>query len=138
MLLAIDDLHAGYGELDVLRGVSIAVDAGEIVAVLGANGAGKSTLLRTISRYETRVRSGSIVFDGHDLIRASVESVVRLGCSQVPEGRQLFTELTVDDNLRLGAFARDRRTLEADITAMYDRFPSLAARRGTGTGRTSR
>jgi len=129
MLLAIDDLHAGYGELDVLRGVSIAVDAGEIVAVLGANGAGKSTLLRTISRYETRVRSGSIVFDGHDLIRASVESVVRLGCSQVPEGRQLFTELTVDDNLRLGAFARDRRTLEADITAMYDRFPSLAARR---------
>ncbi len=129
MLLAIDDLHAGYGAIDVLRGVSLHVAAGEIVAVLGANGAGKSTLLRTISRYETRVRSGSISFDGHDLIAASVESVVRYGLSHVPEGRQLFTELSVDDNLRLGAYARDRRDIEAELRAMYERFPALAARK---------
>ncbi len=129
MLLTIDDLHAGYGEIDVLRGISMNVDAGEIVAVLGANGAGKSTLLRTISRYETRVRSGSITFDGHDLIPASVERVVRFGLSHVPEGRQLFTELSVDDNLRLGAYARDRREIERELRALYDRFPALASRK---------
>ena len=110
MLLEVRDLSAGYGALDVLRGVSIGVEAGELVAVLGANGAGKSTLLRTISRYDTNVRSGSIVFDGHDLLRAATERVVRLGCLQVPEGRQLFTELSVDDNIRLGAYATGRRT----------------------------
>jgi len=129
MLLTIDDLHAGYGEIDVLRGISMNVDAGEIVAVLGANGAGKSTLLRTISRYETRVRSGRITFDGHDLIPASVERVVRFGLSHVPEGRQLFTELSVDDNLRLGAYARDRREIERELRALYDRFPALASRK---------
>jgi len=123
------DLHAGYGALDVLRGVSIDVAAGELVAVLGANGAGKSTLLRTISRYEANVRSGTIVFDGHDLVRASTERVVRLGCLQVPEGRQLFTELSVDDNIRLGAYSQGRRTLRDDLDAVYARFPRLAARR---------
>jgi branched-chain amino acid transport system ATP-binding protein len=129
MLLEVRDLHAGYGALDVLRGVSIAVAAGELVAVLGANGAGKSTLLRTISRYEATVRSGAIVFDGHDLTRASTEGVVRLGCLQVPEGRQLFTELSVDDNIRLGAYSTARRTLRADLDAVYARFPRLAERR---------
>jgi branched-chain amino acid transport system ATP-binding protein len=129
MLLEVRDLHAGYGALDVLRGVSLEVAAGELVAVLGANGAGKSTLLRTISRYDTNVRSGSIVFDGNDLLRASTERVVRLGCLQVPEGRQLFTELSVDDNIRLGAYATSRRTLAADVDAVYARFPRLAERR---------
>jgi len=129
MLLEVRDLSAGYGALDVLRGVSIGVEAGELVAVLGANGAGKSTLLRTISRYDTNVRSGSIVFDGHDLLRAATERVVRLGCLQVPEGRQLFTELSVDDNIRLGAYATGRRTLAADLDAVYTRFPRLAQRR---------
>jgi branched-chain amino acid transport system ATP-binding protein len=129
MLLEVRDLDAGYGALDVLRNLSITVAAGELVAVLGPNGAGKSTLLRTISRYETNVRSGSIVFDGHDLLRASTERVVRLGCLQVPEGRQLFTELSVDDNIRLGAYATSRRTLAADVDAVYARFPRLAQRR---------
>jgi branched-chain amino acid transport system ATP-binding protein len=129
MLLAVADLYAGYGALDVLRGVTLDVDRGELVAVLGPNGAGKSTLLRTISGIETNVRSGSIAFDGHDLLRASTVQGVRYGCLQVPEGRQLFTELSVDDNLRLGAFSVDRRTIEADIAAMYERFPALAARR---------
>jgi branched-chain amino acid transport system ATP-binding protein len=129
MLLEVRDLHAGYGALDVLRGISLDVDRGELVAVLGPNGAGKSTLLRAISRMETDVRSGTIAFDGHDLTRSSTEAGVRFGCSHVPEGRQLFTELSVDDNLRLGAYTVDRRTLDADVAAIYERFPPLAQRR---------
>jgi branched-chain amino acid transport system ATP-binding protein len=129
MLLDVRDLHAGYGALDVLRGITLHVDAAELVAVLGPNGAGKSTLLRTISRIDTAVRSGTIAFDGHDLVRASTVQGVRYGCLHVPEGRQLFTELSVDDNIRLGAFSTDRSTLETDLAAVYARFPALAERR---------
>ena len=127
MLLEIRDLHAGYGELEVLRGIDLTVEAGEMVAVLGPNGAGKSTLLRTISRIETNVRS--IAFDGHDLLRASTVQGVRYGCLHVPEGRQLFTELSVDDNIRLGAFTVDRKNIDADVAAIYERFPALAERK---------
>jgi branched-chain amino acid transport system ATP-binding protein len=129
MLLDVRDLHAGYGELDVLRGINVTVDAGEMVAVLGPNGAGKSTLLRTISRIETTVGSGSIVFDGHDLLRASTVQGVHYGCLHVPEGRQLFTELSVDDNIRLGAFTVNRKHIDADVAAVYERFPALAERK---------
>jgi branched-chain amino acid transport system ATP-binding protein len=129
MLLEIRDLRAGYGALEVLRGVSLSVAAGEMVAVLGPNGAGKSTLLRTISRIDTSVRSGAIAFDGHDLLRASTVAGVRLGCLHVPEGRQLFTELSVDDNIRLGAFSGDRRTIDVDAAEVYAHFPVLAERK---------
>jgi branched-chain amino acid transport system ATP-binding protein len=129
MLFDVRDLHAGYGALDVLRGVSLTVEAGEMVAVLGPNGAGKSTLLRTISRIDTNVRSGAIAFDGHDLLRASTVQGVRYGCLHVPEGRQLFTELSVDDNIRLGAFTTDRKNVDADTAAVYARFPALAERK---------
>jgi branched-chain amino acid transport system ATP-binding protein len=129
MLLDVRDLHAGYGALDVLRGISLNVEAGEMVAVLGPNGAGKSTLLRTISGLETNVRSGSIAFDGHDLLRASTVAGVRYGCLHVPEGRQLFTELSVDDNIRLGAFTVDRKHIDAEAAAVYARFPALAERK---------
>ena len=129
MLLDVRDLHAGYGALDVLRGISLTVEAGEMVAVLGPNGAGKSTLLRTISRIETNVRSGAVTFDGHDLLHASTVQGVRFGCLHVPEGRQLFTELSVDDNVRLGAFTTDRKQLDADTAAVYARFPALAERK---------
>ena len=128
-LLEVRELHAGYGALDVLRGVDLEVRAGELVAVLGPNGAGKSTLLRAISRYEVTVRSGSIVFDGNDLGRATTERTVRLGCLQVPEGRQLFGRLSVDDNLRLGAFVRRQAGFAAELSAVYERFPPLAQRR---------
>ena len=127
-LLEIRGLRAGYGAIEVLRGVDLDVHAGELVAVLGPNGAGKSTLLRTISRYGTALRGGTIVFDGTDLGRATTERTVRLGCLQVPEGRQLFGRMSVDDNLRLGAFAR-RAGLAAELSAVYDRFPPLASRR---------
>jgi len=129
MLLEVRDLHAGYGELDVLRGIDLTVDVGEMVAVLGPNGAGKSTLLRTISRIDTNVRSGSIAFNGHDLLRASTVGGVRYGCLHVPEGRQLFSELSVDDNIRLGAFSVDRKNIDADAAAIYERFPALAGRK---------
>ncbi|GAC1417191.1 MAG: ABC transporter ATP-binding protein [Candidatus Velthaea sp.] len=125
MLLTIRDLHAGYGTLDVLRGLSLEVARGELVAVLGPNGAGKSTLLRTISGFETSVKSGSITFEGHDLLRVSTERGVRLGCLHVPEGRQLFTELTVDDNLLLGAYTTDRKHVASDLAEVYGRFPQL-------------
>ncbi|HTD37100.1 MAG TPA: ABC transporter ATP-binding protein [Candidatus Limnocylindrales bacterium] len=128
-LLAIDDLHAGYGAIDVLRGVFLGVDAGEFVAVLGPNGAGKSTLLRTISRYGTSLHGGRIRFDGTDLKQVSTERLVRLGCVHVPEGRQLFGTMSVEDNLRLGAFATNRAALARDLQAMYDRFPQLASRK---------
>jgi branched-chain amino acid transport system ATP-binding protein len=129
MLLDVGALEAGYGDVAVLRGVDIAVDAGELVAVLGANGAGKTTLLRAISGLGARVSGGSVLFDGVDLRRRRAEAIVRLGCMHVPEGRRLFTEMTVDDNLRLGAFTTDRRSLHADLDAIYGRFPALAARR---------
>ena len=129
MLLTLRGVGAGYGELAVLHDVDLQVADGEMVAVLGANGAGKSTLLRTISRYEATLRTGTIVFDGHDLRGATTERTVRLGCLHVPEGRQLFAPLSVDDNLRLGAFATDRRAIAADLAAVYERFPQLAARR---------
>ena len=129
MLLSVRDLDAGYGALNVLRNVTIEVDHGELVAVLGPNGAGKSTLLRAITRMDATVRSGTVVFDGHDLLRASTVDGVRFGCLHVPEGRQLFTDLSVDDNLRLGAYRVDRRRLDADVAAMYARFPALAERR---------
>ena len=123
MLLDVRDLHAGYGALDVLRGINLCVDHGELVAVLGPNGAGKSTLLRTISRIDTNVRSGAIDFNGTDLLRASTVQGVRAGCLHVPEGRQLFTELSVDDNIRLGAFSVDRKTIEADVAGGVRALP---------------
>ena len=95
----------------------------------GPNGAGKSTLLRAISRYGPTVHDGTIAFAGADLRRMRTESTVRLGMLQVPEGRQLFGRMSVDDNLRLGAFGTKRATLAADLAAMYDRFPALAQRR---------
>jgi branched-chain amino acid transport system ATP-binding protein len=129
MLLDVRDLRAGYGELDVLRGVSLNVGRGELVAVLGPNGAGKSTLLRAISRTEVTTRSGTVTFDGADVTRERTERIVARGAVHVPEGRQLFTSLSVEDNLLLGAFTTDRRSMRADLAAVYERFPPLFDRR---------
>ncbi len=128
-LLAVRGLCAGYGKLPVLRDVSLDVGDGEFVAILGANGAGKSTLLRTISGYLTTVTAGSIAFAGTDVAKMPLERAVRIGLQHVPEGRHLFTELTVDDNLRLGGYTLARRDVAPMMEALYARFPSLAARR---------
>jgi len=128
-LLDVIDLHAGYGELSVLRGLNVRVAAGELVAVLGPNGAGKSTLLRAISRFEACVTAGSICFDGRDLAALRPSQMVANGLAHVPEGRQLFSAMSVEDNLRLGAFTRWRENLAPDLDEIYARFPGLAARR---------
>jgi branched-chain amino acid transport system ATP-binding protein len=130
-LLEVEALDAGYGQLAVLRGVSIHVAAGELVAVLGPNGAGKSTLLRAISRLEATPSAGHVRFDGHDLARVRPDRIARLGLAHVPEGRQLFTELSVEDNVRLGAFGRPRAEVDAALAEAYERFPQLAARRSS-------
>jgi branched-chain amino acid transport system ATP-binding protein len=128
-LLEVRDLYAGYGNLEVLRGVSLHVGAGELVAVLGPNGAGKSTLLRAISRFDATVNAGAVTFAGRDLASAKPEALIGLGLAHVPEGRRLFTEMSVDDNLRLGAYTNRDATLEVRVAESYARFPALAERK---------
>ncbi len=128
-MLEISDLSAGYGAVQALTGVTVSAGAGSITAVLGANGAGKTTLLRTISGL-LRPWHGRIRFDGHDLTDLDVEDIVRLGIAHVPEGRGVVQELTVDENLRLGALWRsDRADRKRALDEMYELFPRLADRR---------
>ncbi len=104
-MLSVENLTSGYGRIEALHGVSIEVQAGEIVTLIGANGAGKSTLLRAISGVQP-VSAGSIGFDGRTINRLPAHARVELGIAQVPEGRQLFAPLSVEDNLKLGAWSR--------------------------------
>jgi len=101
-LLKASGLRASYGQVDVLLGIDIEVNEGEMVVVLGANGAGKTTTMRAISG--TIPRSGSVMYDGHDIVSQSAESIVRSGIAHVPQGRGTFSELTVEENLRIGAY----------------------------------
>jgi branched-chain amino acid transport system ATP-binding protein len=128
-LLEVDGVDAGYGELAVLHGVSLHVEAGELVAVLGPNGAGKSTLLRAISGFDATLSRGTIRFADANLAGRSAVHIARAGLQHVPEGRQLFTELSVDDNIRLGGYSAPKGALEGLVTAMYERFPALAKRK---------
>ncbi|WP_342024169.1 ABC transporter ATP-binding protein [Arthrobacter citreus] len=128
-LLVLDDVSAGYGPVPVLHGISLTVEAGSITAVVGANGAGKTTLLRTVVG-QLRPTGGSIRFDGSDLAGVRVEDMVRRGIALVPEGRGVITELTVDENLRLGGlWRRDRAAAAALLTRMYELFEPLDRRR---------
>jgi branched-chain amino acid transport system ATP-binding protein len=124
-LLELRDVEARYGPVQALRGVSITVPDGAVVAVLGANGAGKTTTLRAVSG--TVRRSGEIVFQGRPL-RGGPEAVAKAGIAHVPEGRGTFTELSVVENLRLGAYTRRQRSLKADVDRMADYFPWIAER----------
>jgi len=127
--LAFEDLTVGYGGEPVLHAVTFALEPGEIVALLGANGAGKTTLLRTLAGF-VRPTSGRITLDGSDLARVHPENRARLGIGQVPEGRSVVAELTVDENLRLGALWRHRgRARERAVAEVYDLFEPLARRR---------
>ncbi|HEY6908105.1 MAG TPA: ABC transporter ATP-binding protein [Myxococcales bacterium] len=136
-LLEVRDLDFAYGDVQVLRGVSLTVNPGEIVTLVGSNGAGKSTTLRNISRL-LRPRSGTIVFDGNDLVKLSSHEVVELGVIQVPEGRRVFPEMTVLENLRMGSYVKATR---ADRAANLDRgltlFPRLRERVGQLAGTLS-
>ncbi|HWC36805.1 MAG TPA: ABC transporter ATP-binding protein [Mycobacteriales bacterium] len=128
--LTVDEVVTMYGAVRALSGVSLTVPEGEITAILGANGAGKTTLLRTINGL-VRPASGSIRFAGHDLVAAAVEQIVTFGIAHVPEGRGVITELTVEENLRLGALWRaDRRQVTGKgLDSVYAMFPPLAERR---------
>ncbi len=129
-MLNVSDLHVAYGPVLAVRGISLAVPKGQIVALLGANGAGKSSTLRTISGL-LRPANGTIEFEGRRIDRVSPERIVQLGISQVPEGRQIFTELTVMENLRLGAYTRrDRDGIKRDLDRTFTYFPVLGERRG--------
>jgi branched-chain amino acid transport system ATP-binding protein len=128
-LLRIEGLTAGYGAVRVLHDLSLEVEQGEIVTVVGANGAGKSTLLRTLSGM-TDVAAGSITFDGRSIVDASPPEIGRAGIAHVPENRRVFPAIDVQDNLRLGAFVRkaSRAEVDADVREMCERFPVLGER----------
>ncbi len=137
MLLAVEDIHVHYGRVPAVRGVSIGVAEGEIVCVVGPNGAGKSTTLLTISGV-LRPSQGTITFDGESVIGLTPEAVARKGISQVPEGRHVFTTLSVEENLRLGTrMRRDRGEIEADFKRVLELFPVLAERRKGAAGKLS-
>ena len=132
--LAIEDVVAGYAGVPVLNGVSVAARPGTITAVLGANGAGKTTLLRTISGL-VRPRQGRILVDGTNLARRHPEDIARAGVAHVPEGQGVITELTVEENLRLGALSRRGGSVRsAALADAYRRFPLLAERRKRQAG----
>ena len=130
-MLRLRNVDAGYGNLSVLRRVSIHVSAGEIVTIVGANGAGKTTLLRTIAGL-VRARAGEIVFDGQGITRLATERIVADGCSLVPEGRQVFAPMEVRENLLLGAHVQlargNRHEVARDLERVHDLFPILAKR----------
>ncbi len=127
-LLEVQQLRAGYGPIEVLKGISLQVDKGEIVAIIGANGAGKTTTLMTLSGI-VPVRGGSILFDGQDITRLPAYQIVSRGLAQSPEGRKIFPRLTVLENLEMGAFTRnDPQGVQADIEKAYHYFPILKQR----------
>ncbi|RVB81134.1 ABC transporter ATP-binding protein, partial [Mesorhizobium sp. M7A.F.Ca.AU.002.03.1.1] len=128
-LLAVSDVVTGYGPTIVNRGVSLTLAEGEIVTILGPNGAGKSTLLKAIAGL-IKPRSGNIAFDGADVTGSAADVMARRGVVLVPEGRKIFVEMTVEENLRLGAYARrDEAAVEADFQTMLAFFPILATKR---------
>ena len=136
-ILRLDSLHAGYGELPVLHGITLAVERGQIFSVVGANGAGKTTLLLTISGH-LPVRAGSVQFDGQDISRLAAHGAAERGLVLVPEGGRLFPFMTVLENLELGAYHPEARRHQAEsLDEVLTLFPILAERRGQLAGRLS-
>jgi branched-chain amino acid transport system ATP-binding protein len=135
-VLSVEDLKSGYGRIEALHGVSIEVKEGEIVCLIGANGAGKTTLLRAISGVQP-VSAGRIVFKDRAIERHAAHKRVALGIAQVPEGRQLFTPISVEDNLKLGAWTRRNVEFEAELEPIYALFPMLFQLRRVAAGALS-
>ena len=127
-MLSIKDLYVSYGGIKALRGINIEVPDGKIVTLIGANGAGKSTLLRTISGL-VKAESGSIMMDGTELIGMPINKICASGIALSPEGRRVFTDLTVEENLKIGAYLRnDKKEIEKDLKWVYELFPRLQER----------
>ena len=129
-MLRVSGLHVGYGAIRALRGISLEVNEGEVVALIGANGAGKSTLLRTISGV-LKPTSGDVLFEGHSLRGMAEDKIVRLGILQVQEGRGILTRMTVQENLEMGAYGRSdsKAEIRRDMEVVLDKFPVLRDRR---------
>ena len=137
IMLKIDNIHVYYGAIHALKGVSLEVKAGEIVTLIGANGAGKSTTLRTVSGL-LAPKSGGISFLGENIAGMPAHEIVKRGISQVPEGRRIFAEMSVQENLEMGAFTRkDKAGVEKDFEIVYNRFPRLKERRKQQAGTLS-
>jgi branched-chain amino acid transport system ATP-binding protein len=135
-LLELEDVHARYGETRALHGVSLSVDEGSSLALLGANGAGKTTTLRAVSGLVRK--TGHVSFAGRSIARKPPEAVARLGIAHVPQGRGIIGDLTVSDNLRLGAYTRrDRRAVKADTADVLEQFPRLGERLSQAAGTLS-
>lgn len=127
-MLKIEDLEVSYGAVQALRGISMEVNDGEIVSLIGANGAGKTTTLHAITGL-VPIRSGSVIYDGHDLRKTDPSRIVTMGLAHVPEGRQVFTRMTVAENLAMGAyFRKDKKAIAGDLERVYARFPRLKER----------
>ncbi len=136
-MLEITDIHVHFGVIHALKGISFTVNDGEIVTLIGANGAGKTTTLHTISGIK-KPTSGQIKLDGKEITNSSAQERVRLGISQSPEGRRVFSSMTVLENLELGAFLRkDQGGIAQDLERVYERFPRLADRRRQAAGTLS-
>ena len=131
-MLEIRDLEVNYGMIAAIKGVSFDVNEGEVIALIGANGAGKTTILHTITGL-LKAKAGSIMFEGHELTKTPAHKIVELGMAHVPEGRRIFSHLTVLENLKLGAYTRkDKGGVAADLRKVYDRFPRLAEKADRG------
>ena len=135
-LLEVEDIHTFYGNIEALKGISINVEEGEIVTLIGSNGAGKSTTLRSISGLN-HPSAGSIRFDGEEIGETPPQEIVRKGISQSPEGRRTFSRMTVRENLELGAYLRSGDDLEPDIRRVYELFPRLEERERQKAGTMS-
>jgi branched-chain amino acid transport system ATP-binding protein len=135
-LLRIEGLRAGYGDITILQGIDLKVEEGQIVALIGANGAGKTTTLRAISGL-IETRSGRILFDGQPIHTWPSHRIVTAGLIQVPEGRHLFPQMTVQENLELGSFRRGRRERSQTLRSVFEFFPTLAERRDQFAGTLS-
>ncbi|MEM7171610.1 MAG: ABC transporter ATP-binding protein [Pseudomonadota bacterium] len=137
MLLKVDDIHVHYGPVAALKGVSLEVGEQDFVTLIGSNGAGKSTTLRTISGL-SHPSTGEIHFQGQRIDRLSPDAIVKMGIAHVPEGRRIFKDLSVTENLLLGAFTRDDQTaIRQDLESVFDRFPRLKERRNQMAGTMS-
>jgi branched-chain amino acid transport system ATP-binding protein len=134
-ILEISDLRAGYGDVQVLQGLDLHVNQGEVAVILGANGAGKTTTMRAISGMIQR--RGTVTFEGTSIVKTAPNEIVRLGIAQVPQGRGTFTDLSVEDNLRAGAYTRKGPGIEADMQEWYEVFPRLRERRDQKAGSLS-
>jgi branched-chain amino acid transport system ATP-binding protein len=136
-LLEASNLRAGYGPVSVLHGLNFSVEAGEIVVLLGANGAGKTTTLRALCQMDMVSVSGEVVFDGRSLVGMRPEAVVKLGIGHVPQGRGTFPELTVEENLTIGAYVRRDGKVSDDVDHWLEVFPRLGDRRTQSAGSLS-